>query len=93
MSKVICSEHSKQRFSQRVTRKSKRFELFANRAYFYGDTLEDISDNQLRYYIEAKEKSHNSVARIYHGFIYWFSGHTLTTIYPLPRNFHGAHNL
>lgn len=87
MSRIRCSKHYKQRFDERVTKKSKRDEIFAARAYYYGENLDDIEDKQLRNYIEAKQKIYDSIAKIYRGYVYWFCRDTAVTIYPIPRNF------
>ena len=49
-----------------------------------------IADKRLRDYIEAKERSHGSSAKVYHGYIYWFAGRVVTTIYQVPREFRGG---
>lgn len=90
MPEIICSKHSQQRFNERVTKKSKRYNVFATRAYYDGVSSEDISDKRLRHLLEIREREHGSVARVYRGFVYWFCGHTVTTVYPVPRVFRGA---
>ena len=90
MNNLKCSQHFQQRFDQRVTRKTKRMEQFMERAYYDGEKLEDITNKPLRRYIEAKEKAHGSVAKIYHGNIYWFTDGVAVTIYQVPRCFRRA---
>ena len=90
MDRLRCSEHFKQRFSERVTKKSRRAETFAARAFELGKEKETIADKRLRDYIEVKERSHKSSARVYHGYIYWYAGQVATTIYPIPKALKGV---
>lgn len=84
MSKIAISEHYKQRFYERQA-KTKRIQLFTQRAYFYGKTANETRFGKYTKNLENKEKIYNSEAKIYNGFIYWFSDNKAITIYPLPN--------
>ena len=83
---IRVSEHFEQRYKERVCNKTKRIPLFANRAYQFGDTSEDVGSGRLRKYLQTKERENGSYCRIYQGFIYWFKDNTATTIYAVPKN-------
>lgn len=87
MNRSRCSEHCRQRFNERVTKKSKRVEIFVARAYYYGKSSEEVSNKHLRNYLTAKQRIYGSIAKIYRGYIYWFQGGIATTVYPVPRNY------
>ena len=82
---IKVSEHFVQRYKERVCNKTKRVEIFANRAYCFGDTPDKISSGILRAYLQNKERENGSNCRIYHGFVYWFIDGTATTVYAMPK--------
>ena len=86
---VVSTRHYEERFAERVTRKSKRWECFAQRAYEMGKQLGDLRDAAFRYYIENKIAMYGGEARIYGGYIYWFMGQRAVTVYKVPRRWQG----
>ena len=83
-STITTTRHYDQRFRERVAKKSRRGNVFAALAYANGQSSENVRNNYLRRYLEAKERAHGSEAKIYHGNIYWFVDNVVTTVYPLP---------
>lgn len=82
---VKVTPHFIDRFSERVCRKTRRVELFANRAYRFGNEVDALNSNKLKNYLKRKEIENGSKCRIYNGFVYWFSGNTAVTVYLLPK--------
>lgn len=87
---VAYTRHYQERFVERVSRKSRRWEWFAQRAYEVGKRLEDIRNGAFRYYIASRETAYGGEARIYAGCVYWFVGGLAVTVYQVPREFRGG---
>lgn len=86
---VACTRHYEQRFAERVSRKSKRWEWFAQQAYEVGKRLEDIRNSAFRYFLASHEAVYGGEARVYAGCVYWFVGGAVVTVYQVPREFRG----
>ena len=78
------TKHYRERFFKRQAR-TKRIEWFTQQAYDYGLEPSDFEYKEYEDMLERKEKVYGSIAKIYHGFIYWFVDNRAITIYPLPR--------
>lgn len=82
------SKHSKTRFRQRVAR-TKRDDLFLNRAYCEGLPKERVKDARLRRYMASQELRHDNdrIMLLYQNFIYVFNMFTgeAITVYKAPR--------
>jgi len=84
---VAYTRHYKQRFAERVSRKSKRGDWFAQRAYELGKRLGDVRNGAFRYWIECREVAYGGEARVYAGCVYWFVNQVAVTVYPVPKEF------
>lgn len=87
---VVCTRHYEHRFAERVSRKSKRWEWFAQQAYEAGKRLEDIRNSAFRYFLASHEAVYGGEARVYAGCVYWFIGEAVVTVYQVPREFRGG---
>lgn len=86
MKKIIITKHFEKRFRQRQAR-TKRIELFAERAYHDGTNPSSFEFKRFAKQLTKKEAAYGSVAKIYNGFVYWFFGNRAITIYPLPTKY------
>lgn len=86
MSKIIVTNHFRERFRQRQAR-TKRIEVFAERAFLDGTNPSSFEFKRFAKQLTKKEAAYGSVAKIYNGFVYWFFGNRAITIYPLPTKY------
>lgn len=84
---VEMSEHFQERFRQRVA-KTKRMQIFAERAYFYGKPVDSLQDSQFAEQLSKKEQEYQCSAKIYNNVVYWFHGNKAITLYPVPQKAH-----
>lgn len=78
---IRVTSHFLERYAERVCKKTKRGQLFANRAYHFGQQLSEISDSRLRDALFVRANRSDCDCRIYQGYVYWFSGNTAITVY------------
>jgi len=85
---ISLTRHFKIRFRKRLAH-SKRIQLFAERAFCYGQNVDEISDYRVRNYLKTKESIHEntSMLKLYNGFVYVFdkAARVAITIYRLPN--------
>ena len=86
---IEISDHFSLRYEQRIA-KTKRMAVYANRAFHYGKTVDEIHYKPLAKELSSKEKKHGSIAKVYANCVYWFNGTTAVTVYPLPQKMHGV---
>lgn len=86
MAIIEITEHYRQRFFERQA-KTKRIQLFTQRAFFYGKEANKTKYGGYTKSLQTKEMINSSTAKIYNGFIYWFCDNRAITIYPLPNKY------
>jgi hypothetical protein len=85
---VERSEHFKERYDERVCSKTKRAQLFSDRAFYLGREAERVQDARLRNYLLNCEDSYSETGRIakaYKGQVYIFDKKIAVTVFPLPN--------
>lgn len=82
---AIMTDHAVMRSKSRMKKANKRLKVEANRAMFCGRSIEEVDDKLLRRRLEDFCVIHGSVCKIYRGYIYWFQGNRLVTLYPVPN--------
>ena len=89
-SDINISDHYADRFRKRIAR-TKRIEKFANDAYEFGQTENNIDNKRFRKYLKNIENKykHTCAFRIYKGFVHVFDAFTATTItvYRIPNEY------
>ena len=82
---VSMTDHAIMRSKSRMKKANKRLKMEANRAMFCGRSTEEVDDKLLRRKLEDSCVIHGSVCKIYRGYVYWFQGNRLVTLYPVPN--------
>lgn len=85
---VERSNHYKERYSERVCSKTKREELFVNRAYYLGKDREKVKDARLKRFLLDCEDGYGTIertAKAYNGQVYIFANKVAVTVFPLPN--------
>ena len=87
---IQISEHYNNRFRERIAR-TKRVEKFANDAFEYGTTLNEVNDIRLQKYLKNISAKYHHICdyRIYKGFVHVFDVFTMTaiTVYRVPKKY------
>lgn len=80
---IQVQEHFQKRYKERVSKKSTKVLEFAADAYVKGKDTDSVKDKQIRRYLESRAEAHNSVCKIYRGFVCWFYCNWAVTVYPI----------
>lgn len=85
---VKRTNHYEERFSERVCSKTKRKQLFAQRAFYHGRKSEEVCDSRLKHFLKKCEDNYcetERVAKAYNGQVYIFADNVAVTVFPLPN--------
>ena len=85
---VEITEHFDKRFTQRIA-KSKRMSQFVSRALYFGKSVNEIKNSELRKELLSRQEEYGATAKVYNNSVYWFDKNTAITVYPVPQKYHG----
>ena len=87
---VKQTEHYKDRYGERVCSKTRRGQLFADRAFWHGRDIEQVKDARLKRYMREHQQAYDGrVVKIYNGQLYVFFDEIAITVFPLPNKLRG----